>query len=87
MFLEAGSFSSDAVVVLIATVSGDTTIVEGCTDANFIFTRPQTQLNDTLIINYTITGTADSLDYDSIPNPIVFLPGDDLLTNITPYFR
>ena len=82
VFLEAGSFSSDAVAVSVATVSGDTTIVEGCTDANFIFTRPQTQLNDTLIINYTITGTADSLDYDSIPNPIVFLPGDDSV-NIT----
>jgi len=82
VFLEAGSFASDAVAVTVATVSGDTTIVEGCTDANFIFTRPQTQLNDTLIINYTITGTADSLDYDSIPNPIVFLPGNDSV-NIT----
>ena len=82
VFLEAGSFASDAVAVTVATVSGDTTIIEGCTDANFIFTRPQTQLNDTLIINYTITGTADSLDYDSIPNPIIFLPGNDSI-NIT----
>ena len=80
MFLEAGSFASDAVNVSVATVSGDTTIVEGCTSADFIFSRPQTQLNDTLIINYTITGTSDTTDYDSIPSSIIFLPGDDSLS-------
>ena len=41
VFLEAGSFSSAAVSVAVATVSGDTTIVEGCTYADFIFTRPE----------------------------------------------
>ncbi|MFM7387639.1 MAG: choice-of-anchor L domain-containing protein, partial [Bacteroidota bacterium] len=51
VFLEAGSFSSAAVSVAVATVSGDTTIVEGCTYADFIFTRPLAQANDTLIIN------------------------------------
>ena len=80
VFLEAGSFASDAVNVSVATVSGDTTIVEGCTSADFIFSRPQTQLNDTLIINYTITGTSDTTDYDSIPSSIIFLPGDDSLS-------
>ncbi len=49
VFLEAGSFSSDAVNVTVATVSGDTTIVEGCTSADFIFSRPQTQSKMTLI--------------------------------------
>ncbi|MFN5441774.1 MAG: choice-of-anchor L domain-containing protein, partial [Flavobacteriia bacterium] len=48
VFLEAGSFSSAAVDVAVATVSGDTTIVEGCTYADFIFTRPPGQVNDTL---------------------------------------
>ena len=86
VFLEAGSFSSAAVSVAVATVSGDTTIVEGCTYADFIFTRPENQANDTLIINYTITGTAiEGTDYNNMVNPIVFLPGQDtVILNLTP---
>lgn len=86
VFLEAGSFVSDAVAVTVATVSGDTTIVEGCTDANFIFTRPSTQLDDTLVINYTITGDAiEGVDYNDLINPITFLPGEDsVILNLSP---
>lgn len=86
VFLEAGSFSSSAVSVAVATVSGDTTIVEGCTYADFIFTRPDTQMGDTLIINYTINGTANQgVDYNNMINPIVFLPGQDtIILNLTP---
>lgn len=86
VFLEAGSFSSAAVSVAVATVSGDTTIVEGCTYADFIFTRPDTQMGDTLIINYTINGTAtQGVDYNNMVNPIVFLPGQDtIILNLTP---
>jgi len=80
VFLEAGSFSSAAVDVTVATVSGDTTIVEGCTYADFIFTRPPGQVNDTLIINYTIGGVAQQgIDYNTLPNPITFLPGEDTI--------
>lgn len=86
VFLEAGSFSSSAVSVAVATVSGDTTIVEGCTYADFIFTRPEGQTNDTLIINYTVTGTAiEGVDFNNMVNPIVFLPGQDsIVLNLTP---
>lgn len=86
VFLEAGSFASDAVAVTVATVSGDTTIVEGCTDANFIFTRPIGQLDDTLMINYTITGDAvEGVDFNSLPDTIIFLPGEDsVIINLTP---
>ena len=86
VFLEAGSFNSDAVNVSVATVSGDTTIVEGCTYADFIFTRPDTEVGDTLIINYTITGTAtQGVDYNNLITPIVFLPGvDTVIINLTP---
>ena len=86
VFLEAGSFSSAAVSVAVATVSGDTTIVEGCTYADFIFTRPSAQANDTMIINYTINGTAtQGVDYNNMVNPIVFLPGQDtVILNLTP---
>jgi gliding motility-associated-like protein len=86
VFLEAGSFSSAAVDVAVATVSGDTTIVEGCTFADFIFTRPAGQINDTLIINYTIGGIAiEGVDYNNLINPITFLPGEDsVVINLTP---
>jgi gliding motility-associated-like protein len=86
VFLEAGSFSSAAVEVAVATVSGDTTIVEGCTYADFIFTRPPGQINDTLIINYTISGDAQQgVDYNTLPNPVIFLPGEDsVVITLTP---
>jgi hypothetical protein len=86
VFLEAGSFASDAVAVTVATVSGDTTIIEGCTDANFIFTRPSNDVADTLLINYTITGNAiEGTDFNFLPDTIIFLPGQDsVIINLTP---
>lgn len=81
VFLEANSFSSEAVQVAVATVSGDTVVYEGCTDANLMFIRPQTQLTDTLIINYSVTGTAtEGVDFPGLSNPITFLPGEDTIT-------
>ncbi len=81
VFLQANSFSSEAVQVAVATVSGDTSIYEGCSTADLMFIRPQTQLGDTLIINYDIGGTAtDGVDYTALANPITFLPGDDTIT-------
>lgn len=81
VFLQANSFASEAVQVAVATVSGDTTVIEGCSTAELQFIRPQSQLGDTLIINYDISGTAtNGTDYPLLPNPITFLPGDDTLT-------
>ena len=87
VFLEAGSFVSDAIDVTVATVSGDSTIVEGCTDANFIFTRPEGETGDTLIINYTIGGDAiEGTDYNSLPDTVIFLPGEDsVVITLTPF--
>lgn len=84
VFLEADSFSSEAVDIAVATVTGDTTVIENCTGAQFIFSRPQTQLGDTLEVNYSITGTAimapnAGADYNNLPNPITFLPGEDTI--------
>jgi gliding motility-associated-like protein len=86
VFLQANSFSSEAIEIAVATVSGDTSVYEGCTDANLMFIRPQTQLGDTLIITYDISGTATELaDYNDLINPITFLPGvDTIALNITP---
>ena len=87
VFLQAGSFVSDAVNVSVATVSGDSTIVEGCTDANFIFTRPESDTADTLIISYEVGGVAiEAEDYNNIPDSIVFLPGEDtVIVTLTPF--
>jgi len=81
VFLQANSFNSEAVQVAVATVSGDTTVVEGCSTADLMFIRPQSQLADTMIINYDISGTATmGTDYPFLANPITFLPGEDTIT-------
>ncbi len=87
VFLEAESFSSPGVAVAVATVTGDTTVIENCTDAQFIFSRPINEVGDTLIINYTIGGTAtQGTDYNNLPNPITFLPGQDsVVITLTPF--
>lgn len=87
VFLEGESFSSDVVNVTVATVSGDTTVIENCTDAQFIFTRPVSATGDTLIVNYTIGGTAtQGTDYNNLTNPITFLPGEDsVVLTLTPF--
>ena len=78
VFLEGGSFSSEAVSIAVATVTGDTAVYEGCTFADFIFSRPISDTMDTLIINYIITGTATSgIDFGALPSPVIFLPGQD----------
>lgn len=86
VFLEEGSFSSESVDVTVATLTGDTTVIENCTDAQFIFTRPQSQIGDTLIVNYDIGGDAImGTDYNNLINPVVFLPGQDtVIINLFP---
>lgn len=87
VFLAADSFTSDVVSVAVATVTGDTVVVEGCTEANFIFSRPENDTLDTLIINYNIQGSAiEGLDFDNLLNPVTFLPGEDtVIINLFPY--
>jgi len=68
VFIEAGSFSSNAVLIN-ATASintpiflGDSVVVEGCNDAAFQIFRPNASLEDTLYL--TITGSAtNGVDY------------------------
>ena len=86
VFMQSGSFSSDVVDVAVATVSGDTTIVEGCDFADIFFTRPEGNLFDTLSIIYTIGGTAtEGVDYANLMDTIIFLPGvDTVIVNLTP---
>lgn len=86
VFLQANSFSSEAIQVAVATVTGDTSVYEGCSEANLIFIRPESQLGDTMIVTYEISGTAiEGLDFNDIPNPVTFLPDEDtVVLTITP---
>jgi gliding motility-associated-like protein len=85
VFLEGGSFTSNLIEVNIATVNGDSTINEGCGEADILFTRGDT--TDTSISILTFTGTAtNGVDFDLIPDTIILLPGmQDTIITITPY--
>lgn len=74
VFLQAGSFSSNGVVVSVVTATGDSSIVEGCADATFSFTRIDT-IGD-LTIHYQIGGNAvNGSDYAFIPDSVTLLQG------------
>lgn len=80
VFLKAGSFASEEVQVSVATVSGESTIIEGCSSADIIFTRPLAAADTAMTVHYEVYGSAiEGVDYDSLPNPIIFQPGQDSL--------
>ncbi|MFB6258102.1 MAG: choice-of-anchor L domain-containing protein [Flavobacteriales bacterium] len=79
VFLKGGSLFSDAVEVDVTSVSGDSTVVENCTDATFELIRNDTSDADT--INYDIGGDAiNGTDYSSIPDSVVIPSGDSSAT-------
>lgn len=80
VFLEANSFKTNAVDISIATTQNDTILVEGCTDGQVIFSRPENQSTDSLVIFFTTGGDAiDGVDYPSVTSgdSVIFLPGQD----------
>jgi len=85
VLLEAGSFSSEAVQVNIVSAAGDSTVIEGCADANIIFTRPDTLGEYT--VHFDVGGSVpnDGSQYNQIADSITFLTGQDTtILNITP---
>ncbi|MDX9931096.1 MAG: choice-of-anchor L domain-containing protein [Bacteroidales bacterium] len=82
VFLKAKSFSSPAVNISAVGSSFDSTMVEGCGYATYIFTRGG-NLSSPYTINYLIEGDAiNGIDYadlsgNPIPNSITFNPGED----------
>ncbi|MCI5059215.1 MAG: choice-of-anchor L domain-containing protein, partial [Flavobacteriales bacterium] len=70
VFLKANSLTSSGIRISVTTPFPDSTIVEGCGDAIVKFERSDTINNDTLHLNFS--GTANSSDYDGLPNPIIF---------------
>ena len=85
VFIEAGSFTSDEIVkVDVKTVTGDSTIIEGCAGAVLNFTRPDT--SGAYTVHYSIGGNAiNGTDYNFIPDSVLFPPGIDTVSlTITP---
>jgi gliding motility-associated-like protein len=75
VFLEENGFSSNAVEVEITTLSADSAIVEGCTTANIILTRPNA--DSTIVINMVIEGDAiNGVDYEFVHDTLVFEMGE-----------
>jgi gliding motility-associated-like protein len=86
IFIEANSLSSYGVkVTATPTVSNYPNAVENCINGTYCFER-QKLFNDTLRIHFDISGSAiNGVDYLSIPDSLVFYPGDTTLCiNITP---
>ena len=80
IFLEAGSFSSNGLVVESVTANGDSIITEQCNTGqiNFVFNTPPT--NDTTF-HFTIGGTAtNGTDYQLIADSITVQAGDSSAT-------
>jgi hypothetical protein len=86
VFLEAGSFRSNAVNVNIQTASGNVEtgggwIVEGCTPADITFERPLADVDSFLSVPVFISGSAiNGVDFTGVPDTVYFVPGDTSIT-------
>ena len=87
VFLEAKSFTSQGVSLSTITPSGDSTFIEGCSCAQFNFTRSSSWSSDTLVVDFTVGGTADNgVDHPALPNSVTFLPGETTVSlNVCPF--
>jgi gliding motility-associated-like protein len=87
VFLEAGSLTSTGLNIDLSTVTGDTIIYENCTSADFVFTRPQSMIDETTVVNYVLSGTAtEGVDYTNLADNVTFNPGEDtILLNLSAF--
>lgn len=85
VFLEEGSFASNSIEVNVTTVTGDSSLVEGCFDATFSFVRPDT-VGD-LWITIDLGGNAiEGVDFASVPDSLLIPSGQDsTLLTIDPF--
>ena len=75
VFLEENSFTSSTYAVSISTFFNDSTIYEGCTQAEVVFSRPDADPDD-LVINYLVGGSATpGVDYAALPGSITIPAG------------
>jgi gliding motility-associated-like protein len=82
VFFEAGSFESPVLIdASLDTQTGDSVLIEGCTNAMLTITRPLNQAADSLELTFALQGVAlDGVDYTVTPNQILFLPGQETVT-------
>lgn len=79
VFIKAGSLSSNSISITAASVTGGSTIAEGCGAAVFTFTRPDTTGN--FWINFNVGGTATpGSDYSPVPDSIMIPSGQNSTT-------
>lgn len=85
IFLEAGSFSSNGLVVQSVTANGDSIITEQCNTGEINFTFDTPVSSDTTFF-FSIGGTASNgVDYQFIPDSINISAGDSsAIINIIP---
>jgi gliding motility-associated-like protein len=80
VFLEEGSFSSETFDIAVSTFFNDSTVYEGCTDAQVTVSRPEPD-NVPLTVTYTVTGTATAgVDYAALPGSITIPAGQTSAT-------
>ncbi len=81
VFLEAGSFTTGAPLVISSFVHGNTTdsvLVEGCDSARMVFVRPANTVATAQSFNYTLSGTAtNGTDYTNLNGLVNFPVGVD----------
>ena len=80
VFLEENSFSADVYTLSVSTTFNDSTVYEGCTDAQVTFSRPDADPVP-LIITYTVTGSATAgTDYIALPGTVTIPAGQSSTT-------
>ncbi len=78
VFLEAGSFSTNAITVEAETSQPDltTNAIEGCVDGVITFLL-ENAVTDTTVVYYDIYGSAENgVDFTAIPDSTIILPND-----------
>jgi len=80
VFLEENSFSSETFDIAISTFFNDSTIYEGCTDAQVTVSRPDADPVP-LTVTYTVSGTATAgVDYAALPGTVTIPAGQTSVT-------
>lgn len=79
VFIEAGSLSSPGIVVDVEPeIEGYPYLIEGCVNGSFNVNLSFAPI-DTFITYFVVSGTATpGVDYTSLPDSIVFLPGETM---------
>lgn len=81
VFLEEGSFSVSGVVTQAqgnVDINGNVFTYEGCDDAAFVLSRDTLNAQDTVVVFYEGDAIAGQ-DYSTLPDTLVFSPGQDTL--------